>query len=207
MKVSLPFVCTCGKHIVIHAIAGRDLPNFTCPSCGAFFHGAGRVMVSDGVLSRSREEIDAGDYALAIVFAAMAAECELAALFFKWKYIDSLNETNAEPPTEALETELRGYDILKKLDAIATLLVSKGFDQFVMEQQELAKWIKDFGGSELSEGSIKSNIRARLFWPRNRILHFGHTNFDSANADACLRVAVVVIHVLRTMDQQRVPPS
>jgi hypothetical protein len=82
MKVKIPIGCICGEENVCYAIAGSAVPDVNC-KCGRIIYGCGDVMVSEGVLSRSRDELLAGDSPLSIVLAAMATDCELAALFFK----------------------------------------------------------------------------------------------------------------------------
>ena len=85
MKVKLLIGCACGEVNTLSATAGKELPDITCGRCAATIYGCGHLRVSDGVLSRSQDEIEAGEHALAIIFAAMAIECELAGLFFRWR--------------------------------------------------------------------------------------------------------------------------
>ena len=95
--------------------------------------------------------------------------------------------------------------ILEKLDATAELLVSTALDVFLSSghQRELAEWIQAFAGRELSQGSVKKNIREKLFWPRNQILHFGRTDFTRAQAEGCLKAAIVAMKIYQIMNQHR----
>jgi hypothetical protein len=63
--------------------------------------------------------------------------------------------------------------------------------------------VREFGGADLSMGSIKRNIQKQLFWPRNQILHFGKTDFDSVQAHACVKTAIVAMNIFRKMDEYR----
>ena len=201
MKSKTRFVCNCGETNIVHVIAGRDLPNSTCVKCGSIVYGVGEVPVPDAVLSRSKEEIDGGDFALAIVFAAMAVECEVSQLFFKWKRID----VDFPPSDDAIEEELRNAGgVLKKFDLAAGLLVSKGFDEFMADPNntDLADFVAKMS-VDLTKGPIKKNIQERLFWLRNRILHFGDTGFDATQATSSWRIAAATIQILRTMDNER----
>lgn len=148
MKLELTVNCgQCGKQNSIHAIAGQQSPDVDC-ECGARIFGIGEIEVPDGVLVKSQQELGDGDFPLAIVLAAMATDCELARLFFKWKRIDALR-TLVAPDEEKLETELRNYSVKEKLDKIAELLVKVTLDAYAMAHPEICREATRLGMADL----------------------------------------------------------
>ena len=194
----------CGNSNEVDVIAGQKNPDVTC-KCGAHIYGVGDIDVSRGVLIKSIQELGNGDFPLAIVLAAMAADCELTHLFFKWRRIDDGLSNSAPPDDEKLEAELRNYSVNQKLDKVAELLVGVTLDAYISSNSntDLQKGITRAGVQDLLLGSFRDNVRESLFWPRNAILHSGRTNQNRADAVRCHLIANLILWVYQKMDHQR----
>lgn len=202
MRLTLSLHCPkCGKLNPVPAIVGKPVPDVTCADCQSRYIGTGEVDVTDGVFSRSEEELDKGDFTLSVIFAAMAVECEIARLYFKWRMIDYCLAL------DNLEEEFRKLTaIVDRLDATARLLTSLSFNEFVQRSstnKEMTDWLNRIGASEILNGLATKTIQEKLFWPRNRILHFGETNFDFKKAISCLIISRATLAILGSMDELR----
>jgi hypothetical protein len=170
----------CGQVNTVPARVGKELPDVRCTICGSTIFGCGHVEASEGILSRAQQEINGGEYALAVLFAAMALESQLASLFYKRRRIDARIKTGPEPSLDGIEEEYRRIGgIIEKLNATAQLLVGKSLDSLVSDQEQtLASWIDEFAARVFPEGEIAKTLRERLFWPRNHIVHFGEVDVE-----------------------------
>jgi hypothetical protein len=179
---------------------------WSCPACGE----PNSVLTATGMtigrrmLMRAQEEYRRGDYTMAIVLCAMAFEAELARVFVKWSRIDTLTRKRM-PDDEAIEKEYRrlGRNVATKIDAVATLLDARGLDGFASGHPLGQTITKDF--PSLNVGSLADDIQRALFWPRNRILHAGHTDYRKEDALRCYNIAQFAIALLREMDLARQP--
>jgi hypothetical protein len=205
MNVNIFLACNCGQVNTVPARVGKELPDIRCTRCGSTIFGWGHVEVSEGILSRAQQEINEGEHALAVVFAAMALESQLASLFYKWRRIDARIEMETESFLDSIEEEYRRIGgITEKLNATAQLLVRKSLDSFVADHQRtFASWVEGFGGPRFSKGEIAKTLREQLFWSRNHIVHFGKVDVELEHAEACLRAAIVGMNIYRSMDQAR----
>ncbi len=160
--------------------------------------------IGDRILEKSRwEYLTNADYSMGIVLAAMAVECELARLFFKWRGIELLAERGHRTSTEDLEPQYRklGTNVAKRIDRVAAMLDPRGLDVF-------ARWSPLAGTIErdhpsLHLGSLAKDIQQALFWPRNRILHDGFTEHAKNDAERCHRIAALVLELLKRLDVAR----
>lgn len=172
-------------------------------SCGANLDVSfgNNVTIGYKLLWRSQYELkEKKDYNLTIVFSAMAVECELSRLFFKWNFIGRDEDiSNAE-----LEEQLRHYKTINiKIEEIAKLMDSRGITQFVKETDDLREMIVS-GFPSLYIDSLPISFQKNLFWPRNRILHLGDYRYAKEEAAIrCLNIAALGLKILEVMDRKK----
>ena len=149
------------------------------------------------LLWRSKYELkERKDYSLSIVFSATAFECELSRLYFKWNYIGRDEEISDAD----LEEELRRFNPFNvKIEEVAKLMDSRGFTQFVKETDNLRETIAE-GFTSLNIDSLATSFQKELFWPRNRILHLGYSNYREDDAFRSLNISVFGLRILEVMD-------
>lgn len=198
MKVLLPVCCgSCGETIQVEAIPTFDLPDVKC-SCGATMFGAGEIPLAPGLLSRAQSECrERQEYNLAIIIAAMAVDCELSRLYVKWRRIE---EIWPGPTDEGLESELRDMGgFVSKISSVSLFLTGKRADEFISTEPMLEKW----SDAEVSKTTFTTSLSQKLFWPRNRIMHFGYLGSSQADAERALSVGFAGVYVLSVMDHVR----
>jgi hypothetical protein len=165
------------------------------------------------ILEKARYEyLGRQDYSMTIVFSAMALECEVAALFFKWTAVQHDLYTpdpalvckltvdwNDPRVQEYLEGQLRKItEVDKRIKKITRLLDPNGIDTFVAGDAFL-KGCLDMMPS-LKGGSLAKAFQRSLFWPRNRILHHGYAGHDAEDAKKCFNFAQFGLEILGRMD-------
>jgi hypothetical protein len=102
------------------------------------------------------------DPSLAIVFSAMAFECELSRLFFKCKEIDGL-ENGSQISDDDIEEELRQFSNIKnKIEKVISLLDQTGITGFVESTSEL-KDIIDNDFPSLKSRDLSQGFQRQLF--------------------------------------------
>jgi hypothetical protein len=161
------------------------------------------------VLHRAQQEIESGDFTLSIVLSAMAIECEIARLFFKWRRVDfhmadtSRDVRVTEEQEQEWENEFRRwYAVTQKLDNFSKLMTGIDFDAFVSGDATLTKRFADIQTGSNST-SPKKVLAEQLFGRRNRILHSGKVDFSRQDAAACFAHARNLLTIIAAMDQAR----
>ena len=140
---------------------------------------------------------------MSIVFAAMAFECQLAYLFGKWTKIESGLFSGAEVKDEEIEEQLRKLGrIDKRIEAVCQLMSPLGLDAFVTHTLDLKDAI-DSRFPSLNRGSLAQDFQQTVFWPRNRILHFGYTGYQQPDAARCYSIASIGLQIFSTMDKAK----
>ena len=139
---------------------------------------------------------------MAIVLAAMAFDSELSRLFGKWKRIDAM-KANKGFDREECEKELRNFKTInRKIEQVSRLLVNKGIDEFVSACPELQDAIS-IRFQSIRIGSLAEDFKRHLFWPRNKVLHWGDAKHSYEDAARCYSLANMGLQILREMDQER----
>jgi hypothetical protein len=173
--------------------------------CGQDLSGSLGNNITTGVriLYRSSYEYTTtSDYSLCVVLAAMAFECDLSRLYFKWKRIDALHD-DVWPSDQELEVQLRSfYTIDDKIENVASLMYADGLIPFIKSQNELSSMILD-GFPSLSIDDFAKSIQRNLFWPRNSILHLGKQATQD-QAKKCFNTSTLAIRIFETLDQHRI---
>ena len=165
--------------------------------------------VSVRVWYRAQAELRQQDFTLCIILSAMAVECELAHVFFKWKKIDQqmsnlkMDMTPTQAQLDAWEDQYRKWArITQKLDEVFQLLTGIDFDSFIGTRPTLSQQLLT-SHPELEDISPKKFFEERLFWKRNAIIHFGRVDCGEPEAASCLKLALSLYTVLMDADQYK----
>jgi hypothetical protein len=160
------------------------------------------IQIGRRLLERSLYEInEQRDYEFSIVLSATAMECELSRLYCKWRRIEELGKK--EIRDQELEEELRKMENVKnKIDQISKFLTKQGLGEFVKGKNNLNSIVKNNFPS-LAIDELTKNVAEHLFWPRNKILHYGKTSFKKTDADRCWSFSNLGITILHEMDKLR----
>ena len=165
---------------------------------------ASNVTAGFQLISRADHEINVReDFALSIVFSAMAFDCELARLHHKWTSINHLEEFREDLSDDALDAILRKYNSIdKKIDCVGELMFPGGMAAYIKSVPEISNQI-DSSFPSLKGAPISQAIQKALFWPRNAILHVGRTKRSRMDALVCRNISALGIYILSAMDKQK----
>lgn len=210
MKFSIPVSCPrCGNPITVEAVGAQELPDAKCTACGAVLYSADSSTVSMRVLHRAQQEVESGDFTLSIVLSAMAVECEIARLFFKWKRMDlDMADTSrdvrvTEEQEQEWENEFRRwYAVKQKLDNFSKLMTGIDFDAFVSGDATLTRLFVGIQAASNSTSPTKVFVE-QLFGRRNKILHSGKVDYSRQDAAECLEHARNLLTIINAMDRAR----
>jgi hypothetical protein len=201
--------CQCGTANEVEATGTERFPaDVKCPVCQTTTHLIDNSTVGRRVLYRSQAELQSGDFTLSIILSAMAVECELAFMFFKWKRIDSNlaklgheNQLTARD-SDSWEQEYReAGSITRKLDRVCHDLTNADFDTFI-DQPHLTQFMQR-ECPESAGTSPKHFFAENLFWKRNEIVHAGKVDFAGSNAEQYLKLASSLFVIMSAMDSAK----
>jgi hypothetical protein len=204
MKFDPSWPCECGGQLVAHVIGSERFSYATCSSCER------KVYVVEGVetgpiaarlLGRVKEEIERDDFTLGILLSAMAIECEISQMFFKWKSIEHCLKNHvdtreaSEQGGKAWEKEYSDWrSVQNKMDNVSLYLTGVKFDDFAVglgfvEQLDIK--YPEFGGY------------AQIFKLRNRIVHNGEVDLGESQALTSRDYAVAILRVAVAMNREK----
>jgi hypothetical protein len=155
------------------------------------------------LMARAKQELVHNDVTICTLLSAIAAEAEMAYLFFKWKAIDA-NKLPAEQTPEVRKpwedewANLRS--IGKRLDELSRLLTGKPFDEFACLNKEL---LKPALTGYNPAASIKDFLQRQFFDKRNDIAHYGKIDFQEEDGIRSLGLATALLSLLHAMDVKR----
>lgn len=199
----MPIPCSeCGARNAVDIPLDEDSPTWVCGN-GHSNHGDFSLDFTVGrrILVKSHYELTAReDFSMSIVLSATAFECEIASLFAKWKRVESslAGKTLAD---EEIEDQYRKlYKIVDKIERTATFLNPMGIDGYVSDSSEFQETVTN-GFPSLTIGSLAKNFEEFVFWPRNRILHFGQSRYAKADADRCYSIASLGLDIFSKLDK------
>jgi len=206
MQFKQEFPCACGGIFAFSTYGEAAWPTVVCSKCGA---AAGQInplsvsVTGERLLYRSKQELNGGDYTLSIVIGAMAVESYLTRLFFKVKGMDSF-ATTFTWPTEAEEKAWekeypKNGGFIVPADFVSKATTGMTFDEFAAANTVASKIMA--GLPDAAHGSAKQYFQSRLFYPRNRIAHWGYVNAAKEEAEECHVLAVAIVSILREMDR------
>jgi hypothetical protein len=172
---------------------------------GAQFNPLSVSVTAERLLFRSKQELEAGDYTLSIVIGAMAVESFLTKLFFKVKGMDNYALTFTWP-TEAQEKDWeneypRKGGFTGPADFVAKATTGVTFDEFVGNNAAAKQIMAGF--PDAAGVSAKQYFQSNLFYPRNRIAHWGYVSTTKEEAGRCFALAVAVVSIFREMDKAK----
>jgi len=205
-KVPLNLNCHNCKEPFTHKVhLGQTSFDWTCPKCGFEHPSFLGLDVTVGVLllEKSRHELlQEKDFSMTVVFAAMAFESELSRLFLKWKEIEGLT-TGAGLDREECERQLRDFKTInRKIEEVSQFLVNSGIDEFVSSKTDLRDQIST-GFKSIRLGTLAADFQEHLFWPRNKVLHWGDAKNSYEDAAKAYSIANLGLMILRKMDSDR----
>jgi hypothetical protein len=208
MKFSFPITCQCGHKMTMETSGTGDPKEQQCPECFTAFYFVQPLgnVVGMRIFNRAWSELQNGDFTLVIVLSAMAVECELARLFFKWHEVDLFPVHIAtQADKDGLEKAWRKWiSIAVRLDKVSTLLTGKSFDSFLSHKPEFLKSISAKYPTLTVGASSKEFFIKELFYKRNKIVHAGEINYQQPDGDMCFTLANALLGILEAMDKQRI---
>ena len=200
MKTPLFVKCECcGKDNYINYVLNDTDVKSTCKCGNRFSYSLGsEFTIGERILERSKYELLINeDYNLSIIFSAMAFECELSHLYFKWGSISN-NISDQE-----LEKSLRKFGNIKnKIQKASKLIYSAGFEKFIRNDSKLFNNIKnDFPSLDVDK--LIESFQQQLFWPRNRVLHLGYSKYKEDDAKRCFNIAKLGLQIFDRMNKYK----
>lgn len=156
------------------------------------------VSVGSRLIDASVFEYLREDYSRPIVLAAMAFECQLADVVKSYE-----RERRADRGTEfdesAVEDQLRQWGtIRRRIEGAGLKLTRSGFEAFVKSHRELSTVVES-GFPSLTVGDVTSGLERHVFWPRNRILHFGVTDYPQSDAVRAINISRWALYAIEEM--------
>jgi hypothetical protein len=210
MKLSITVPCHCAELLTLET-SGTQLPkDRKCPKCHAalwFVQPLGNV-VGMRILGRASSELKNGDFTVVIVLSAMAVECEMSRLFFKWKGIERMRATESGMPTNAdedawVEEWRKLFSIKRKFDRLSRLLTGDDFPAFLSRNSELLSPVRNrFPDFDIC-AQTNDLFQSQLFDKRNKIVHYGEIDFSQADGERCFALASTLTEILKEMDDER----
>jgi hypothetical protein len=204
VKSSITVVCSKGHPIVVPTIGTQEIGTVACSECGC----SGYVVdplgnkVSRLILERAWTELKNEDFTLTILLGAVAVECELAYLFFKWKRVDLIPTGGATAAEEEEWSEYwRKLGIKPRLDEVSVLLTGHKFDVLLAKNPQLLQGV-DLAAKGFT--SPKDFFDKEFFRKRNRIVHSGEIDYGVADGEMCFQLAARMFGVMNYMDYLRV---
>ena len=206
MKVALRIpCCECGTTEPVDIHLNEDSPAWVC-SNGHRNQGIFALDFTVGykILAKSEYELSARrDFSMSIVFSAMSFECELSRLFRKWTNIESNLSNGTGIKDEEIEGRLRKMArIDNRIEAVCQLMSPVGVNAFVSQTGDLKDAIINRFPS-LRIGTLAQDFQQTVFWPRNRILHFGYTEYTEPDAARCYSIANIGLQILSQLDKAK----
>lgn len=205
MLIPLELKCPqCGEPRTHRVHLNDPTADFVCEKCKSNCTGIPSldVTIGDLILARSCNELNVEkDYDMAIVLAAMALECELSRLYFKWREVEALNTGPFD--LEKSEEELREMgSVAKKMTKVSAFVCGGGIEAFAGASDKWKKIISnDFPTLHL--GSLPTDFQREVFWPRNEVLHRGKTGHTKDEATSCCSIAWLGVRILKEMDKAK----
>jgi hypothetical protein len=207
MIIPLSLQCpTCGvMELAVDIRLDDHSPFWVCenghPNQGVF---ALDFTVGRKVLCKSWYEFSVRkDYSMCIVFAAMAFECEVSFLYTKWVQVEAHLVNGPWIKDEDVEIELRRMPrIDRRIEAVCKKMSPLGLDKFVRQAADFRDAIVNKFPS-LTIGTLAKDFQRTIFWPRNRILHYGYTGYGEPDAARCYSIAEFGIEILSQLDKAK----
>lgn len=204
MKSSVTVICTKGHSITVPTVGTQEIGTVSCEECGE----SGYVLrllgneVSRRIFERAWTELKNGDFTLTILLSAVAVDCELSYLFFKWKRVDAISESGPTPfMEEEWSEQWRKLGMKSRLDTVSAFLTGHKFDEYIEQNAPLFKSV-DYSAKGCT--SLKDYLYEEFFHKRNRIVHAGEIDYGAEDGERCFELAMRLFTVLKQMDSLRI---
>lgn len=174
---------------------------YKCAKCDKLnVHSLFEISVGERLLYfRSAYEYEEKkDYSLSVVFSAMAFECELFALFKRWKLLENFRKRKQITDMEIRKFFQNEGSILRRMDRTLEQIGFKKFDECIKVFQWLPKKLNDF--PSLRPTDLSKSIHENLFKPRNEVLHYGQEQ-TSECAKKAFNIAGFGLNILSELDK------
>lgn len=205
MKAPYPRPCeNCDYVQDVIVKANQDFVEWDCEKCGHRNRLWLAVTIGPHILQRAKAEYERRDYSIAIAFAALAVEAELAHLYRKWREYEDISAgkwTYPLPEPDPYEEEWRRIKTSEdRIRKACRLMGTRDIDRFVAGDAHLSQMLGGF--PQLNGGPLPKKI-AELFWPRNRVLHWGYAEHREEEARSAFNTARFALEVLRRLNIAR----
>ena len=75
-------------------------------------------------------------------------------------------------------------------------------EKFIQNDSGLSTNIKnDFPSLDVNK--LAENFQKQLFWPRNRVLHLGYSDYTNQNAKKCFNIALLGLQIFEKMEKNK----
>jgi hypothetical protein len=197
----------CGERLTAEMKGSEPYPDLRC-ECGAVMYAVEPcgTPISRRLFCRAQAELLGEDFSLAIILSAISVECELAFLYSKWRMLGvGLIPSEVTPAdTAAWEEGFRKLPggLSNKLDEVTRLLTGVSFDLFIANRNDLTNVVR-LVHPDIGMKSPRAFFVQELFWKRNRIMHSGYVQYGKPDAEACVRIAMSLLQIIREADKER----
>jgi hypothetical protein len=201
----MPIRCQCGKALLLETGITNLFPNTDCPACNVAIWSSEDGLVRTRTLDKAWKQLQSGDFIFAIVFSALAVECELARAFMRWKNIDSGLFGNRPSASEEHHWlgSLRNCGILQRLDRVCRFLTEQSFDAFLGRQSALTQSLHGRHPESISTRSLRTFFNEHLFHKRDQIVYSGKKDFGNEEAKDSFESALTLFQIISEMEFNR----
>lgn len=208
MKIPIRVLCKCGKKVKIE-IDGKDRTiDHICPECDRRIIGGvdPNFHIGRMLLEYSANAFEKEDYNFSILLNAMAMDCYLSRLYYKWRDIEELKKNQPYDANLVEEKVLRELqkinDFITKIRKVEKLMYPKGIVDFIKRHSDIGKEIRE-GFKSISIDNFSKVIRNEVMWKRNNIVHSGMYIYNREDAKKCHNYSELFIKVLDKMDAEK----
>jgi len=208
MKSTFTVTCQCGHQTTFETYGTENPEDPKCSECDTVFYFMQPLgnFVGIRIFNRAWAELQNGDFTLVIVLSAMAVECQLARLFFKWNEVDLIpTRFSTQVDNDAWEEQWRKwFSIAVRLDRLSIFLTGEGFDSFLSHNAELMKSVHTKYPTSTGRASPRDLFVQEFFYKRNKIVHAGKIDYTQVEGEMCFTLANALWGILEAMDKQRI---
>ena len=208
MKISVFVPCKCGEEVKTEIGVKDTTIGLVCPKCGQGIIGSldPNFHIGHRLLEYSANAFEKKDYNFSILLSAMAMDCYLSRLYYKWRDIEELKKDrpyDASLVKERVLTELQKInDFIAKIGRVEKLIYSKGIVDFIRRRNDIRKEIRE-GFKSINIDNFSKVIRNEVMWRRNNIVHSGMYIYNKEDAIKCHNYSKLFIKVLDKMDAEK----
>ncbi|OGW36465.1 MAG: hypothetical protein A2Y97_08515 [Nitrospirae bacterium RBG_13_39_12] len=209
MKIPYQVPCpNCSETVEVKAELTENNFVIECPRCGVqkgnFFDS--RFHIGQALIYYSTYALASGDTNFSILLSAMAMDCYLSRLYYKWTEIQELKGGSPFNPEEIEkkigEEFIKIGNFLDKVKKVEALIFPAGTSSFIESHSDLQDEIKTDFPSVLVDSFVK-DMRNEIMWKRNNIVHIGNKKYRHDEAWKCLNYAEFFIKVFEKIEEAK----